>query len=102
MAAATALASVMGRALPAALSLFSKPIEFDGIKIGIVELFPDAEELNGIAVAEPVLNDVVGPFRVTVAGDVGEGDVVVMLFVIDRNLAAFDVYGSFPLLSHSS
>ena len=39
--------------------LFSNPIEFDGIEIGIIQLFPNAEKLDGIAVAQPVLNDVV-------------------------------------------
>ena len=32
---------------------FSNPIEFDGIKTGIVDLFPEAEELEGVAVAQP-------------------------------------------------
>lgn len=30
--------------------LFSKPIEFDGIKIWVVDLLPDAEEFEGVAV----------------------------------------------------
>jgi hypothetical protein len=33
--------------------LFSKPIEFDGFKIGFVELLPDAEKLDGVAVTQP-------------------------------------------------
>jgi hypothetical protein len=33
--------------------LFSKPIEFDGFKIGVVELLPDAGKLDGVAVAQP-------------------------------------------------
>ena len=32
---------------------FSNPIEFDGIKTGIVDLFPEAEDLEGVAVAQP-------------------------------------------------
>jgi hypothetical protein len=39
--------------------LFSNPIEFDGIEIGIIQLLPNAQKFDGIAVAEPVLNDVV-------------------------------------------
>lgn len=31
--------------------LLSNPIEFDGIKTGVVDLLPDAEELDGVAVA---------------------------------------------------
>jgi hypothetical protein len=34
-------------------SLFSKPIEFDGFKIGVVELLPDAEKLDGVVAAQP-------------------------------------------------
>ncbi len=33
--------------------LLFNPIEFDGIKTGIVDLFPEAEELEGVAVAQP-------------------------------------------------
>jgi hypothetical protein len=51
--------------------LFSKPIEFDGFKTGVVELLPDTEKLDGVAVAQPVLNDVVGPLRIAVSGNVG-------------------------------
>ncbi len=38
--------------------LLSNPVEFDGIKIGVVEPLPDAEELNGVAVSQPVPNQV--------------------------------------------
>ena len=43
--------------------LFFNPIEFDGIKTGVVELFPDAEKLNGVAIAEPVLDGDTAPVR---------------------------------------
>ncbi len=58
--------------------LYSKPIEFDGFRIGVVELLPDAEKLYGVAVAQPVLNDVVGPLRIAVPGNVGQRNVVVL------------------------
>ena len=38
--------------------LTSKRIEFDTVKIRIVERFPHTEKLNGISVAKPVLDDV--------------------------------------------
>ena len=38
--------------------LTSKRIEFDTVKIRIVECFPHAEELDGVSVAKPVLNNV--------------------------------------------
>ncbi len=34
--------------------LHSNPVEFDGIKTGVVELLPDAEELDGVPIAQPV------------------------------------------------
>ena len=41
--------------------LFFNPIEFDGIKTGVVELFPDTEKLDGVAITEPVLNGDTAP-----------------------------------------
>ena len=38
--------------------LTSKRIEFDTVKIRVVECFPHTEELDGVSVAKPVLNDV--------------------------------------------
>jgi hypothetical protein len=34
--------------------LFFNPIEFDGIKLGIVEVLPDAEKFNGVSITHPV------------------------------------------------
>ena len=73
--------------------LFFKPLEFDGFKIGVIELLPDAEKLDGVAVAQPVLNDVVGPLRIAVSGNVGQRNVVVLFHVIDGNLTTLDVDG---------
>lgn len=73
--------------------LFSKPIEFDGFKIGVVELLPDAEKLYGVAVAQPVLNNVVGPLRIAVPGNVGQRNVVVLFLVIDGNRTTLDADG---------
>ena len=36
--------------------LFFNPIEFDGIKNWIVDLLPQTEELNGVAITQPVEN----------------------------------------------
>ena len=38
--------------------LTSKRIEFDTVKIWIIERFPHAEELDSVSVAKPVLNNV--------------------------------------------
>jgi len=59
--------------------LFFNPIEFDGIKTGVVELLPDAEKLNGIAIAEPVRDEVVRSFGIFVTGDVGEGNKILLI-----------------------
>ena len=40
-------------------SLLSNPVEFDGIKPLVIDLLPDTEELNGIAVPQPVPDEVV-------------------------------------------
>jgi hypothetical protein len=66
--------------------LLFNPIEFDGIKTGIVDLLPEAEELDGVAVSEPVGDQVVRALRVFVAGDVGQADVIL---VVDAGEADF-------------
>ena len=40
------------------LGLTPKRIEFDTVKIRVVECFPHTEEFDGVSVAKPVLNDV--------------------------------------------
>jgi hypothetical protein len=37
--------------------LHSNPIEFDGIKTGIVQSFPDAEEFNDAPTSKPVADE---------------------------------------------
>jgi len=66
--------------------LHSNPVEFDGIKTGIVDLLPETEELEGVAVAQPVADQVVTGIRVFVAVDVGEADVIL---VVDTGEADF-------------
>ena len=76
--------------------LLSNPIEFDGIKTGIVNLLPQAKEFDGVAVAEPVGDQVVRALRVFVAGDVGQADVIL---VVDAGEADF-AGENFDFLSH--
>ncbi|KZK74392.1 MAG: hypothetical protein A3K90_03820 [Pelodictyon luteolum] len=59
--------------------LHSKPIEFDGIKPGIVDLFPESEELESVAVAQPVADQVVSRDDFSVAGDVGKADIILIV-----------------------
>ena len=43
-----------GKTVPA--RLISNSLEFEGIKIGIIDPLPDAEKQNGIFVLEPLLD----------------------------------------------
>jgi hypothetical protein len=40
--------------------LHSNPVEFDGIKIRVIELFPHAQEFHSISVSNPVADEVIG------------------------------------------
>ena len=51
------------------LGLHSNPVKFDGIKPGVVDLLPEAEEFDGVAVSEPVADQVVTGICVFVAGE---------------------------------
>lgn len=80
--------------------LFSNPLEFDGIKIGVVQLLPDAEKLNGVPIAQPVLDDRIRSFGILVAGNIGKTYVVVGLSREDGNRRAPDFDGGFRRFAH--
>lgn len=40
------------------------------IKSGVVELFPDAEKLDRVAVLHPILDDIIAPFFISVPGTI--------------------------------
>jgi len=42
-------------------SLFFKPIEFDRFKIGVINVFPDAQKLDCIPAPEPVVDNALIP-----------------------------------------
>ena len=56
--------------------LFSKPVEFDGFKIQVVEPLPYTQKFNRIAVAQPISDQVIRVLRVSVASDVCKANVV--------------------------
>jgi hypothetical protein len=64
-------------------------LEFGGFKIRVVELFPDAEEEDGVLVLKPLLDK--GGTSFEVPHHVGEGDEVVVLMVDHRDLGASNV-----------
>jgi hypothetical protein len=72
------------------------PIEFDGIKTGIVDLLPEAEEFDGVAIAQPVEDQVIGALRILVAGDVGQADIILVVDAGESNFAGED----FNFLAH--
>jgi hypothetical protein len=74
------------------------PIEFDGIKTGIVDLLPEAEEFDGVAIAQPVEDQVIGALRILVAGDVGQADIILVVDAGETNFAGED----FDFLAHGS
>ena len=95
--AAGALDPLLGREGKAVESgHFFNPVEFDGIKTGVVDLLPDTEEFDGVAVAQPVANQIVAGFRIAVSGDIGEADVVVPFDAGDADFAG----ENFDLLAH--
>ncbi|MNQ61220.1 hypothetical protein D3C85_755310 [compost metagenome] len=54
--------------------LLFKPVEFDGFKSRIIELLPDPQKLDGVPVAQPIADQVVGAIRILVAGNIGDAD----------------------------
>ncbi len=59
--------------------LIFNPIEFDGIKTGVVEVFPDAEKFDCVAIAQPIEVEIISAVRIFVTCDVGKTDVVFLL-----------------------
>ena len=59
--------------------LHSNPVAFDGIRTGVVDLLPKPEEFEGVAVAQPVGDQIVRALRVFVAGDVGQADGILVV-----------------------
>ena len=59
--------------------LHPNPVEFDGIKIRVVEPFPDAQELHGVAIAEPIADHIIGMVGVLKFGNVSQADDVLLV-----------------------
>jgi hypothetical protein len=81
--------------------LNSNPIEFDGVKSRVVEPLPDAQELDGVPISEPVRDEVVGSLCVFETGDVGEANVVVLPLRHDADDDALNFDGGFGRLFHA-
>lgn len=59
----------------------SKPLEFDGVKIRIVQFFPYTEKLNGVAVSHPVSYNAIRVFAIFLLGNIGYADVINAVFI---------------------
>ena len=59
--------------------LHSDPVEFHGIRTGVVEPFPDAEKFDRIAVSQPVTHKVVSAFVVLITRNVRKAEVIFVL-----------------------
>jgi hypothetical protein len=60
-----------------------KPLEFERFKTWIAQFFPKPEKLNRAAATHPVIDDGKRLFRVSIPGDVGQGDVVLIVPIQD-------------------
>ena len=74
-------------------------IEFDGIKSGIIKLLPKPHEFNRIPVTHPVLEDIITPIGVSVAGNIGKTYKVFIIILINNDPGALNFY--FYILCHA-
>ena len=75
--------------------LKSNSVEFDGIKSRVVEPFPDAEELDGVAISKPVPNEIIRTFGIFETGDVRQTDEVLLFAGKDGDSRALDFNDGF-------
>jgi hypothetical protein len=80
--------------------LHSNSVEFDGIKSRVIELPPDTEELDGIAIAKPVADQVVAALWVLVSGDVCQGNEVLLFLRQHNDGGAMDFNGASLCVAH--
>ena len=73
--------------------LFSKPVEFHGFKIRVVELFPDTEKLNGVAIPDPVPDQIVRAVRVLVPGNIRDADIILIVLHEHSDFPVKDIDG---------
>lgn len=56
----------------------SKPLEFEGFKIWVVQALPHAKEFHGVSVSHPILDYVIGASRFLVLCDIGDRDIILV------------------------
>ena len=80
--------------------LISNSLEFEGIKTGVVDAFPDAEEQDGVLVLEPLLNQ--RACSIKVPHHVGERNIVAARLREDCDGRALNFNDGFPCSFHRS
>jgi hypothetical protein len=88
----------MGKSKPVEPCNFFKPVEFDGFKIPVPEMFPGAGEFDSSTVSYPVPDQVNCMIPVLIPGDIGDTDIIL---IIERAKGIFvtrclNPYHSFP------
>ena len=61
-------------------AIASKPLEFEGVKIQIVESLPKTKIFNGVTVTHPICNHAIRINGVALLGNVGDADVIDPIF----------------------
>ena len=56
--------------------LFSKPLEFEGVKIGVMKSLPQPKIFNGIAITHPVCNHAIRVYAILLLDNVCDADIV--------------------------
>lgn len=80
--------------------LKSNPVEFDGIKIRVVEPFPDAEEFNCVPVPKPVPDHIISVVRIFIFGDVRKAYKVLVSSADDADRPTLDINRGFLGYAH--
>lgn len=82
--------------------LHSNPVEFDGIKIGIVEPLPDSEKLDRAAGAQPIADHIVRVVGVLEFGDIRQAEDVLPVLRKHRDGGPLDFDGAAWRFAHGS
>jgi len=70
---------------------FSKPVEFDGIKIRVVELFSDPQKFDCVTVTDPAADKIVSMVWILIPCNIGDTDVVLIVVHHNGNFTVKDI-----------
>ena len=71
------------------------PVEFDGIKITVIESFPDTKKLDGVAVTKPVPYYIVCMIWILVFGNVRKAEIVIVSTTDDADRCSLNIHRRF-------